>query len=557
MADDGVWRSLPSPLRELLEGTPGAVGVLDTDLRYLYVNSSLARMNGVPAEEHIGRTIAEIVPGIDARTDVLRAVLADGIPRETTSSGQTRVPSPLARRYFHGAYHRLEVDGRIVGLAGIVLEVTASRQQQHELERARERLAMLDSASTMIGTTLDMDTTCVELARFLVPELGDIASVDVLPPSEDAPALHASRRHLRLRRASLVSVPELEECARALGKAGEYIDHQPGSATRRALETGRPVVENLPSDARLGRAAASPDRLAALRRAGVHSGMVAPLVARGRPLGTVTLIRAGSSPLFTQEDAVVVADLALRAAVSIDNARRFTREHGIALDLQRALLAEPGAPHPGLEVAFRYRPAGASALVGGDWYETVARPDGTTLLAIGDVMGHSLEAAVEMSHYQAMLRMIASGNLPPGRILDRMDRLTAPLAAGRPATCLAVVMSPETGVCTFASAGHLPPALIAPDGSVRLLAVEPGPPLATGFGGFPEVTAQCPPGHHLLLYTDGLVERRSEPIDASLARLTRLRLPRDAGGEQLLDAVLTGLSPTADDDVALLAATLR
>ncbi|WP_431677111.1 SpoIIE family protein phosphatase [Kitasatospora sp. KL5] len=557
MADDGVWRSLPSPLRELLEGTPGAVGVLDTDLRYLYVNSSLARMNGVPAEDHVGRTIAEIVPGIDARTDVLRAVLADGIPRETTSSGQTRVPSPLARRYFHGAYHRLEVGGRIVGLAGIVLEVTASRQQQHELERARERLAMLDSASTMIGTTLDMDTTCVELARFLVPELGDAASVDVLPPSEDAPALHASRRHLRLRRASLVSVPELEECARALGKAGEYIDHQPGSAARRALETGRPVVENLPSDARLGQAAASADRLAALRRAGVHSGMVAPLVARGRPLGTVTLIRAGASPLFTQEDAVVVADLALRAAVSIDNARRFTREHGIALDLQRALLAEPGAPHPGLEVAFRYRPAGASALVGGDWYETVARPDGTTLLAIGDVMGHSLEAAVEMSHYQAMLRMIASGNLPPGRILERMDRLTAPLAAGRPATCLAVVMSPETGVCTFASAGHLPPALIAPDGSVRLLAVEPGPPLATGFGGFAEVTAQCPPGHHLLLYTDGLVERRDEPIDASLARLTHLRLPRNADGEHLLDAVLTGLSPTADDDVALLAATFR
>ncbi|MCU7826060.1 SpoIIE family protein phosphatase [Kitasatospora sp. DSM 101779] len=556
MADDRVWRTLPSPVRELLEGTPGAVGVLDTDLRYVYVNTALARLNGAPAADHIGRTIAEIVPGIDARLDVLRAVLADGVPRETTSSGQTRVPSPLARRYFHGAYHRLEVDGTVVGLAGIVLEVTASRQQQNELERARERLAMLDSASTRIGTTLDMDTTCVELARFLVPELGDAASVDVLPP-EDAPAAHTLPGVLRLRRASLVAVPELEETAAALGKAGEHIDHQPGSAARRALESGRPVIENMPSDDRLGRAAAHPDRLAALRRGGVHSGLVVPLVARGRALGTVTLIRAGDSPLFTQDDTVVAADLALRAAVSIDNARRFTREHGIALDLQRALLAEPGAPHPGLEVAFRYRPAGASALVGGDFYETVARPDGSTLLAIGDVMGHSLEAAVEMSHYQAMLRMVAAGNLPPGRVLDRMDRLTAPLATGRPATCLALVMSPETGTCTFASAGHLPPALVAPDGTVRLLPVEPGPPLAAGFSGFPEATAQCPPGHHLLLYTDGLVERRDEAIDASLARLTHLRLPPDARGEQLLDAVLTGLSPTADDDVALLTATLR
>ncbi|MFD0527327.1 PAS domain-containing protein [Kitasatospora arboriphila] len=259
----------------------------------MYVNTALARLNGAPAADHIGRTIAEVVPGIDARLDVLRAVLADGVPRETTSSGQTRVPSPLARRYFHGAYHRLEVDGTVVGIAGIVLEVTASRQQQNELERARERLAMLDSASTRIGTTLDMDTTCVELARFLVPELGDAASVDVLPP-EEAPAAHTLPGVLRLLRASLVSVPELEETAAALGKAGEHIDHQPGSAARRALESGRPVIENMPADDRLGRAAAHPDRLAALRRGGVHSGLVVPLLARGRALGTVTLIRAAA-----------------------------------------------------------------------------------------------------------------------------------------------------------------------------------------------------------------------------------------------------------------------
>ncbi|MFD9126898.1 PP2C family protein-serine/threonine phosphatase [Kitasatospora sp. NPDC059571] len=332
------------------------------------------------------------------------------------------------------------------------------------------------------------------------------------------------------------------------------MDYQAGAAVPRCLAGGRPVVDNALPDDRFGRSAPNTARVAAYRAAGIHSALVVPLPARGRRLGTVTLVRAGDSPGFGDDDVLVAQDLARRAAVSLDNARRYTREHGIALALQRALLAEPGAPHPGVQVAFRYRPAGASALVGGDWYETVALAGGTALLAIGDVMGHSLEAAVEMSHYQAMLRIVAGEGLSAGPLLDRMDRLLAQVEAARPATCLSVVMDPARGLCTYASAGHLPPALVAPDGTVELLPVDPGPPLATGFGGFPEATAKVPPGHHLLLYTDGLVERREESIDASLARLTRLRLPRGAGGEQLLDAVLADLSPAPDDDVALLTA---
>ncbi|MFC6593983.1 SpoIIE family protein phosphatase [Kitasatospora paranensis] len=553
MAQDGPWQQLPSPLRELLEGTPGAVGVLDTDLRYLYVNPALARMNGAPPEEHVGRTIAEIVPDIDARDDVLRAVLADGVPREAVSSGHTRVASPAGRRYWHGAYHRLEVAGTVVGLVGIVLEVTASRHQQHELEQARERLALMDSASTMIGTTLDMDTTCGELADFLVPVMADAASVEVLPP-DGAASRGAAPGHLRLRRAALAAVPALLPHVQRFGAPGETVDYQPGSAIPRCLASGRPVVDNALPDDRLGRSAPNTDRVAAYRAARIHSALVVPLLARGRRLGTVTLVRAGESPGFGDDDLLVAQDLARRAAVSLDNARRYTREHGIALALQRALLAEPGAPHPGLRVAFRYRPAGTSALVGGDWYETAALPDGTTLVAIGDVMGHSLEAAVEMSHYQAMLRIVAAEGTSPGLLLDRMDRLLAQVETARPATCLAVIMDPARGVCTYASAGHLPPALVAPDGSVELLPVDPGPPLATGHGGCPEATAKLPPGHHLLLYTDGLVERREESIDESLDRLCRLRLPREATGDQLLDAVLAGLSPAPDDDVALLAA---
>ncbi|AUG81173.1 diguanylate cyclase [Kitasatospora sp. MMS16-BH015] len=552
---DSHWPELTGPLRQILEGTAAGVGVLDTELRYRYVNPALARMNGVPAAEHLGRTIAEVVPGIDAREDVLRAVLADGEPRETTSSGHTRALSTLRRRYWHGAYHRLTEGGRTTGLVGIVLEVTASREQQHELEQARNRLTLLDAAATRIGTTLHMDTTCGELADYLVPTLAEIATVEVLPFQDAPEARPATKGHLRLRRAAMAALAELREEVGAFGTPGEYVDYQPGSAVPRCLATGRPVISNVPDDETLRRAAPNAGRVPGYRALGIHSALVVPLAARGHQIGTVTLTRVAGSPAFTGDDATAAQDLVRRAAISLDNARRYTREHSIALDLQRALLADPGEPHPDLDVAFRYRPAGTSALVGGDWYETAALPDGRTLLAIGDVMGHSLEAAVEMSHYQAMLRVLAGMQLPPEQILEQMDTLLGRAKAARPATCLVVTADPAGGSCRYASAGHLPPAVVHPDGRTALLPVNPGPPLGTGLGGYRSATAELPAHHTLLLYTDGLVERRGEDIDDSLRRLTRLRLPPHAPADQLLDAVLALAPAPAEDDIALLAAT--
>jgi len=554
---DDQWRHLPLHFRQVLDGTPAGIGVLDTELRYRYVNPALAQMNGVPAEDHLGRTIAELLPGIDAREEVLRAVLADGRSREVTSSGHTRAASPLSRRYWHGAYHRLEKDGRPNGLVGIVLEVTASRQQQHELEQARSRLSLLDAAATRIGTTLDMDTTCGELAGFLVPQLADAATVEVLPHPDTPHARPAGGDLLRLRRAAMAATQELIEQVAVLGPRGEYVDYQPGSAVRRCLATGLPVTENFPSDEVLSRSAPNAARVAVYRAIGIHSAMIVPLEARGHRIGTVTLMRAGASPGFDAADAVAARDLAGRAAINLDNARRYTREHSVAVDLQRALLAEPGAPHPDLAVAFRYRPAGTGALVGGDWYETVALPDGRTLLAIGDVMGHGLEAAAEMSHYQAMLRAMALMEPSADRLLGRLDHLACRVHEYRPATCLVAYADPAAGRWWYASAGHLPPAVVRPDGTVELLPVEPGPPLGTGLGGYRLAVADLPPGHTLLLYTDGLVERRGEDIDHSLGRLTELLLPADAGPAVLLDAVLARAPSPAEDDIALLAAAAK
>ncbi|WP_432093525.1 SpoIIE family protein phosphatase [Streptomyces sp. bgisy100] len=548
-------------LRNVLSGTTAGVAILDPQLRYLYVNPAFARTIGVPATSLLGRTINEVLPGIESRSDVLEQVLLDGLPREATTTGVTHTDAsgaPGQRRWWHGAYHRLEIGGEVFGIAGIVVEVTASQEQQRALEQAQARLTLLDAAATRIGTTLDMDTTSGELAEFLVPLLGDVATVEVFPEETGQVRGVTASGGLRLRRSALASLPELREATRQLGLTGEYVDYPAGSAVPRCLATERPIMRNLQSEEELTQWVASPERLAAYRAVGIHSTLVVPLAARGHTIGTVSLARAGDSPAFTDEDVVNTQDLSGRAAITIDNARRYTRSQGIALELQRALLAEPGSPHPNVELASRYLPSGSSALVGGDWFETVRLPFGRTLLVMGDVMGHGVEAAVDMSNYRSMIRYVSASDLPPHRILRQLDTNISEGETGRPATCLLALVDPARGICSYSSAGHLPPAVLGADGRPQLVEVPPGPPLGTGFGGYDMVTREFGTGEVLILYTDGLVERRDEDIDRSLARLTRLRLPVAGTLDALLDQVLRHLTDrVAEDDVAVLAARVR
>ncbi len=454
---DPLEQSIDALLGQVMADTAAGVGIVDADLRYLYVNPALARMNGVPAEEHIGRSIREILPSVDDREEVMHQVLADGRSREVTSSGHTRAPSGLERRYWDCVFHRVEYDGRIIGVAGIVLEVSAARQEQHDLERARERLAMLDTAATRIGTTLEVDTTCGELAEFVVPVLADVATVEVFPVEQtDLARTTAPGSRLRLRRAAVAAVPSLKEAVKELGEPGEYIEFQESSQISRSMATGLSAILNLPSDQQMAHSAPSPERVAVYRYLGLHSAVVIPLTARGAPLGALTMARVGDSPAFTEEDVTAAQDLAGRAAISLDNARRYTREHGIALELQRALLSEPNSPHPGIEVASRYLPAGSSALVGGDWYDTIRLPYGRTLLAMGDVMGHGVEAAVDMSNYRSMLRVVGSADLPPHRILRQLDTMISDTQEGRPASCLLALADPSRGRTVLRPGG--PPA---------------------------------------------------------------------------------------------------
>ncbi|BBC39139.1 hypothetical protein SGFS_104330 [Streptomyces graminofaciens] len=175
---------------------------------------------------------------------------------------------------------------------------------------------------------------------------------------------------------------------------------------------------------------------------------------------------------------MTIQALADRAALSIESARRYSYEHTMALELQRALLSEPRTPHPAVEVAARYIPSGRSVLVGGDWYDSIPLTDSRTLLVMGDVMGHGFQAAVAMSQYRSLLRTIAASGTSVDKILGEFDRQVAQLGLDRLATCLLAIMDPRAGTCTAASAGHLPPAALRPDGSIEIVWLPAGPPSA-------------------------------------------------------------------------------
>ncbi|GAB2728564.1 SpoIIE family protein phosphatase [Kitasatospora kifunensis] len=545
--------------RQILDRSMVGIAVFDLELRYRYVNRTLAEINGVRAEEHTGRRISEVIPGIDvsAAESALHTVLADGEPRTHIVEGTTASGPPTELRWWHNAYHRLDDPaGAPLGVVAMVLEITEDRRIRRALNRARTRLALLDEAATRIGTTLDVEQASKELTRLLVPQLADVALVDVLEPSRHA-ADHPPEGGLRMRRLALSSTPALVATGSAVGGAGALIEPQAGSAATRCVLGRTPIVLNFPSDDELRTHATNAERVSHYRRLGLHSAVYVPLTASGTVIGVVLLARGGASPGFTPDEVALMVELASRAGSGISNAQRYSHEHESTLALQRALLAEPMRPHSDVESVGRYLPAGASAEVGGDWYDTVALPGGRTLLVVGDVMGHGLDAAATMSEYRTLVRALALQRRSPAGILREAERIVGSLEQERVATCVLALLDPAARTCTFASAGHLPPLLLDPRGPARLLRPPVAPPLGAGVGGHQQVTVPFAASATLLLYTDGLVERRNRDIEQSLDALTALDFDPTAPLEHLIDTALTGLAAGhGEDDVAVLATRL-
>ncbi|MFI6493136.1 SpoIIE family protein phosphatase [Streptomyces sp. NPDC050564] len=544
-------------LRRIVEGTRAAVAVLDTELRFRYVNPRMARVDGLSAEAHLGRSLTDVLPGAHRAEQVLREVLRDGRPRQLVLTGFTLAPSPPARRLWRATYHRLEDEhGKGVGLVGVGLEITEPRQTLHALERAHQRMALLDTAVTRIGTALDIDATCGELADFVVPELADAAGVELFQQDRPGARRQTPPGVMRLRRAAVSAAPQFRATLREIGATGVSLEYEAGSPIRRRLDAGESWMFDLSAGDVLEGAYA--DWIARYRAVGVHSVLITPLGTEDRLLGTLSMVRVRPSPPFTREDALVAKELAARAARALDRAFRYAREHAMALELQRALLTEPTVPHPNLETAFRYLPADDTTVVGGDWFDALALSRARNLLVIGDVMGHGVEAAVAMSHYRSMLRALADTGLRPHEMLQHADRMVADAGFDRVATCLLALGDPRANTVSYANAGHLPPVRLTPQGHTEIVPLPVGPPLGTGFGSYETVTRPGVPGGTLLLYTDGLVERRDEDIDDSLRRLTRLRLsPRDSLDKIVDDVLAQLMSGPAEDDVAVLAARVH
>ncbi|MEU2351096.1 SpoIIE family protein phosphatase [Modestobacter sp. NPDC049651] len=528
----------------ILEAMPAGFYTLDREWRFTHVNAEAERLLEQRREDLLGRVVWEAFPSaLDSAFDEnFRRALETGEP----IAFDAHYPAPLDGWYELRAWPTPD------GLSVYFLEVTQRRQAQERAERAARRVALLAQVSSELATTLDVAAATARLPRLVVPALADYCILTVIEPDgqpRDVGSWHvdpASRSLLeRYAEFRLESMPITSPVSRALNL---------GTALR---FSGTEVLDLLlPGPAH--------DLLSMLDP---ESEVALPLRARGRTLGLLTLFySAGHSP--TDEDISVAQDVADRAGLAWDNARLFGEQQQLAEGLQRSLLTDPPEPDHA-EIVVRYLPAAEAARVGGDWYDAFLQPGGATTLVIGDVVGHDTAAAAAMGQLRGLLRGIATySNAGPAEVLRGLDASMEVLQVGTLATATVARFEQTAGEreaavtrMTWSNAGHLPPLALDPDGTVTVLA-DWKADLLLGVDPLFERTESVVTldrGTTVLLYTDGLIERRDADLDTGLERLTRhLGELADVPLQQLCDELLQRLvDGKPDDDVALVAVRLH
>ncbi|MGP3976172.1 SpoIIE family protein phosphatase [Streptomyces sp. 8N114] len=541
----------------LIQQSPMGIAVMDTDLRYVSVNPALSRLDGVGEEEHLGRTARDILPPghVAEAESVLHRVLETGEPVIDHEVLGGEMPGGKCHAWSVSTYRLDDSGGRPLGLSVAVTDVTERHQAALHAEQARQRLSHLAEASVRIGTTLDLEQTARELAEIAVPELADIAAVDVLDAAvRDQPVRIPEEETASFRALALVSAyPSI--AADAADPPGQVARYDAERLVTRCVATGQPVTVPTVQDEDLRRIGRDEQAAALLARAGVHSYLAVPLIARGEVLGALDLKRARNPKPFDHDDTILACELAGRAAVCIDNARLYRQQHNIALTLQRSMLPTPATTSARLRIASRYQPAGAHSEIGGDWFDVLELEEERTALVVGDVMGSGVNAAATMGRLRTATQTLARLALPPTEVLRHLDQITTGLDPFF-ATCLYAVYDPRRNQCRIASAGHLPPVLVPARGEPRLIEVPTGTPLGLGGGEHGTVPVDLNPGDLLVLYTDGLVETRRDDIEDRLDVLLNLLRPVAGSADSLeetCDRLLGALrSPENHDDVALL-----
>jgi PAS domain S-box-containing protein len=542
-----------------------SMSVFDTRQRYARLNETACRVMGVPEEALLGRPFPETVEDAEHSRGFLsnlRQVAESGRPVRYESF--TGAPS-LNREHAWSIemWPVRDASGKVTGTALAALDST-------EQYWARQRLALLNEAAAGIGTTLDVVRTAEELVELLVPGYADFASVDlldwVLGADEPPTALDGQ---VLLRRVAHGSATEgTPEAAVRLGEAEVYPGYSPPA---RALRAGRAVLGQAgePDFMRwvAERNARAPEGRS--HRRGVHSMLAVPLRARGTTLGVAVAVRIAHPDDYGDDDVVLAEELASRAAVCVDNARRFARERTTALALQHTLLPRGLPGQAAVEVAHRYLPSGSLAGIGGDWFDVIPLSGSRVALVVGDVVGHGIPSSATMGRLCTAVRTLADVDLPPDELLTHLDDLVTHLAgddsgdsedevAELGATCLYAVYDPVSRRLTLASAGHPPPALLLPDGTARLVPLAAGPPLGVGGLPFEATDLELPEGAVVALYTDGLVEDRDRDVDHATDELCRALTAHVGTLDALCDTVLKAVLPEEpSDDVALLLARTR
>ncbi|MEU9591695.1 SpoIIE family protein phosphatase [Streptomyces sp. NPDC048193] len=438
-------------------------------------------------------------------------------------------------------------------------DTTELRALAGRVDVARGRLELLYRASAEIGSTLDVVRTAEELADLVVPQFADVVTVDLFDPvlrgDEPVPGVASS-----VRRAAVRGAVE----AWPWHEAGSSLGYGPLTQQGQAVQGEGAVLVTDLAQARDWRVP-DPEGARDVLRLGFHSLITVPLRARGVVLGFVMFWR-GRHPPFQPDDVSPAEELTARAAVCIDNARRYTREHATAVSLQRSLLPRDLPAQDAVEVAHRYLPARSG--VGGDWFDVIPLSGARVALVVGDVVGHGLQAAATMGRLRTAVLNFSALDLPPEDLLFNLDQLVRRLDAADQtggdeytvtgATLVYAVYDPTSGRCAVACAGHPPPALVRPDGSVGFVDVPANLPLGLGSAPFQTAETGIPEGSRLVLYTDGLVASRSGNIDTGLARLRSVLAGTGPGCESTCSTVIDAMVPDGSrDDVALLVAGTR
>ncbi|WP_055421204.1 SpoIIE family protein phosphatase [Streptomyces pactum] len=566
----GTWLAVaslqrgPDPVddplvRAALTQAPCAMMIFDDQLLLRGVNDAMAQLVGLPPDRVRGLRATDISsrPQNVELERHMRRVLASGrrydMQTHLRAVGESRAHAWSARI------------APLTDAGGQVRGVCVSAHDLTEQHLARERLQLVNEASVRIGSTLDVTRTAQELADVCVPALADFVSVDLLDPLEHGgePAV-VLEPPVGLRRTAHRSVDPggLE----AVAEPGELDVYPAGSPQAECLLSGQAIVA-AEAFGDLDRWLEwDPVRLRRVKEYGIHSTMSVPLQARGTTLGVAVFTRFRRPYPFTHDDVLLAEEVTARAAVCIDNARRYSREREATLTLQRSLLPRWLPPTAAVEATSRYLPAARSG-VGGDWFDVIPLSGMRVAMVVGDVVGHGIQASATMGRLRTAVRTLADIDLAPDELLTHLDDLVVRLSeesgddgAGEVgATCLYAVYDPVSRRCSLARAGHPPPVLVPPDGPPRQVELPSGPPLGVGGLPFESAELELREGSVLSFYTDGLVETRERGADAGQALLREaLAAPADSL-DAACDRVLHALLPSGSsaDDVALLLARTR